>query len=52
VRLQLETEDGRTLQAKASEEKPERRPYDADGLSDDTLHFSLREKSVELLLLA
>ncbi|MGR7977052.1 type I polyketide synthase [Bacillus velezensis] len=33
----------------ASEEKPERRPYDADGLSDDTLHFSLREKSVELM---
>ncbi|WP_395096871.1 SDR family NAD(P)-dependent oxidoreductase [Bacillus amyloliquefaciens] len=33
----------------ASEEKPERRPYDADGLSDDTLHVSLREKSVELL---
>ncbi|AKL76887.1 type I polyketide synthase [Bacillus velezensis] len=33
----------------ASEEKPERRPYDAEGLSDDTLHFSLREKSVELM---
>ncbi|WP_049626970.1 type I polyketide synthase [Bacillus sp. JFL15] len=33
----------------ASEEKPERRPYDADGLSDNTLHFSLREKSVELM---
>ncbi|MES9775435.1 SDR family NAD(P)-dependent oxidoreductase [Bacillus velezensis] len=33
----------------ASEEKPERRPYDAEGLSDDTLHVSLREKSVELM---
>ncbi|MDH5840264.1 type I polyketide synthase [Bacillus velezensis] len=33
----------------ASDEKPERRPYDAEGLSDDTLHVSLREKSVELM---
>ncbi|MED0771982.1 type I polyketide synthase [Bacillus siamensis] len=39
----------RLVLPQASEEKPVRRPYDADGLSDNTLHFSLREKSVELM---